>query len=304
MRHWWIWILCACLGLSACQQSPGPEAEADLPTIAALPTLTFTPPPSATPIYSPTATLTATATASLTPTITLTVTPSITITDTPTPTFTATASITPLHDALFGLAELAARATVLPQTMQPPVPTEPGSVNSAPADTSGVAGPAVNPPALPACAQAPSGGFGTVYANAPDLAASLGCPVGGANTVNSALENFERGNMIWIDGPIYVLYIDGRLQQFTDTFVQGVDPDSGGETPPPGLYEPVRGFGKVWRSNPDVRSGLGWGTTQEMGGTAVTQRFDHGWMIDMQQRSDVLVLLDANALWQSYLGSY
>ena len=66
----------------------------------------------------------------------------------------------------------------------------------------------------------------------------------------------------------------------------------------------MRGFGKVWRSAPEVHGGLGWGTTGEMGGSAVAQRFEHGWMIDMQQRSDILVLLESNGIWQSYVGNY
>jgi hypothetical protein len=114
--------------------------------------------------------------------------------------------------------------------------------------------------------------------------------------------------MLWLNGPIYALFSDGRYRRYDDTFVQGVDPESGGEVPPAGLVEPVRGFGKVWRSNGDARAGLGWGTTAETGGSAVMQRFERGWMIDLTQRSDILVLVeDPGGLagsWQSYPGDF
>jgi hypothetical protein len=35
--------------------------------------------------------------------------------------------------------------------------------------------------------------------------------------------------------------------------------------PPPGLYQPIRGFGKLWRTHPEVRDRLGWATAPEQG---------------------------------------
>lgn len=286
-------LLCA----AACQQSP--LEDGPLPTLASLPTLTVTQTASATPIAPPTATSTFTTTPTVSPTETLTVTPSTTITDTPTSTATATPTLTPHQGALFALAQVAARATVLPptfQAVQPAIGTTPGQAIVQP--------PTAAPVAPLACTIIPEGGFGSLFNSNPTLSSQLGCPTAGAVTVNSALQNFERGTMVWLEGPIYVLYADGRSQQFADTFQDGVDPQSGGETPPTGLFEPVRGFGKVWRTAPEVRSGLGWGTISEVGGTAVVQRFEQGWMVDMLQRSDILVLLDINAQWQSYIGNF
>ena len=54
---------------------------------------------------------------------------------------------------------------------------------------------------------------------------------------------------------------------------------SGGETPPAGLVEPVRGFGKVWRENPAVRQALGWATAPENGEQAQVVRFERGVMV-------------------------
>jgi hypothetical protein len=44
-------------------------------------------------------------------------------------------------------------------------------------------------------------------------------------------------------------------------------------TPPPGRYEPQRGFGKVWRDFPEVREALGWATLPEAAHIATVQPF-------------------------------
>lgn len=290
-----LWFIA--LFLAACAGNPAPQVV--LPTVAELPTLTPTesPVPSATPTDTLTPTSTFTPTATFTPT--LTVTPSVTITDTPSRTPTSTPTPTPRQGALFLLAQLADSVTVLPQELRPP-PAMPFL-----SDVEGSLTPAIGLTSAPViCAVPPPGGFGTVFINNPAISGLIGCPQGTVTSVNSAEQAFERGTMIWLSGPIYVLYSDGRLQQFTDTFTAGIDPERGGETPPSGLIEPVRGFGKVWRSNPDVRGGLGWGVAPEAGGSAAMLRFERGWMIDLTQRGDILVLAESAGTWQSYTGSY
>src|SRR5205814_10439553 len=92
--------------------------------------------------------------------------------------------------------------------------------------------------------------------------------------------------MLWISRTTYVqekiIYVfcdDGTFQQFDDTWREG-QPASGGETPPRGLLEPVRGFGKVWREGTGarVRERLGWATSPEKGGNGAYQRFQRGEM--------------------------
>lgn len=281
--------------LAACGEN-APPGSAVLPTQVVLPTLTETP----TPTPTLTGTLTETPTPTLTPTLTLTlaptVTPSMTITDTPTSTPTNTPSPTPSVGALGLLAQLAARATPVPQTLLPQV-----------VFTQAVSA-ATALPAPSVCASQPAGGFATAYAADPSLNTLIGCPQGTPAAVNSAVQPFERGSMIWLQGPIYVLYNDGRFQRYDDTYTAGVDPESGGEIPPAGLVEPVRGFGKVWRSNPDVRAGLGWGTAPESGNQATQQRFDRGWMVALPQRGDILVLAEnaggLSGTWRSAAGSF
>lgn len=114
--------------------------------------------------------------------------------------------------------------------------------------------------------------------------------------------------MIWASGPIFVLYSDGRYQKFDDTFVAGVDPESSFLSPPPGLLEPVRGFGKIWRNYPDIRTNIGWGNAPEVGGQTIMLRFDRGWMLDLTERGDVLILIEDPTgiigTWRSVAGSF
>jgi hypothetical protein len=186
---------------------------------------------------------------------------------------------------------------VLPQELQPATPLPAVGDISLP-----------GAPQLPSsCPQLPAGGFGALFLGTPSLVTQVGCPVGTATNASSALQSFERGSMIWLNGPIYVLFSDGRYGQYTDTFVAGVDPERGGENPLAGLIEPVRGFGKVWRTTPDVRNNLGWGTTPENGGSATLQRFDFGWMINLSQRGDILVLSEngsGGGTWTAYPGNF
>jgi hypothetical protein len=54
---------------------------------------------------------------------------------------------------------------------------------------------------------------------------------------------------------------------YEDTFIEGeaeIDPEI---VPPEGLYQPERGFGKLWRENPEVREAVGWALEVELGHT-------------------------------------
>ena len=292
-------LMLAC-ALAACGGAPAPAGE--MPTRAELPTLPPTAAPTATFTAAPTLTPTASPPPTTAPPPTVTVTPSVTITDTPTFTPTPTATATPRVGALSLLALLAAQVTVLPPTYQP----LPATLTPAPPP-----GQPTLPAAAVVCAYPPPGGFGAAFSADPALAAQLGCPVGAppaASSSASAYQPFERGAMVWLGGPIYALLDSGRFQRFDDTFVAGVDPDSGGETPPSGLVEPVRGFGKVWRSAPDVRASLGWGLAAESGGQAALQRFERGWMLYLPQRGSILALVeDAGGLagtWRALPGAF
>lgn len=101
------------------------------------------------------------------------------------------------------------------------------------------------------------------------------CPSGAVQSIQAAEQVFQHGRMIWLEqvrsgsymyGPmIYVLYDDGFFDRFEDTWMAN-EPDSDPSIlAPPGLSQPIRGFGKVWRVHPNVRERLGWGLAPETG---------------------------------------
>ncbi|MEO1165001.1 MAG: hypothetical protein AAFV98_14530 [Chloroflexota bacterium] len=325
------WVL-----LSACQAEAQPE-NVDLPTQARFPTetVTFTPNANLTEIalertlpasFTPTDTPTNTPTndPSITPTLTstVTITPSATITNTPSPTPPPPPTLAPEDRPILAFALTAAAATVLPTDYQVPgftgadvtlIPTEAGTPdpNAPPVIVAlgtgttipqGVA--TVN---TASCTTATTGGFLTIYQSNSNIASQLGCPVGAVTSIPAAWQNFQTGIMVWLNGEILVLYNNNNTAlSVTDTWVDGVDPQNSTETPPAGLFTPIRGFLKVWDTTAGVRDGLGWATTGENGTTASVQAFTNGRMIFLPGRTDVLILIETpqGRQWLSIAGSY
>jgi hypothetical protein len=92
--------------------------------------------------------------------------------------------------------------------------------------------------------------------------------------------------MVWIEeSDTFCVFYEGEDAQGRQSFdwvpAQNVKPGASqenrvGENPPPGLYEPVSGFGLVWRGevegiDPQVRARIGWATEPEFGFTTATQ---------------------------------
>lgn len=82
---------------------------------------------------------------------------------------------------------------------------------------------------------------------------------------------YERGRMFWIrhTREIWVMAASaedpnrGDWFCYNDTFEEGqpeIDPNI---TAPEGLIQPRRGFGKLWRSHPEIEAAVGWATTPE-----------------------------------------
>jgi len=112
------------------------------------------------------------------------------------------------------------------------------------------------------------------------------CPAAVADESYAAGQYFERGLMMWVeDADDFYVFYQGQDEQGFQTFdwisdirlKPGASPDNRlGLTPPPGLQEPVSGFGMVWRGEiegvrPDVRQRLGWATEAEFGFTTAYQ---------------------------------
>ena len=155
----------------------------------------------------------------------------------------------------------------------------------------------------------PIGRFGQVWR------AELGGP-GGALGYATAVEqelwcagqHFEHGLMMWLDqlreDHIYVLVYGadetgGAWQQYVDAWREG-DPESGGLAPPERLFEPIRGFGRLWREElggPDAP--VGWALAPEQGYVGNMQPFEHGLMLWNPLDEVVYVLWD-DFTWTAY----
>lgn len=258
---------------------------------------------------------------------TFTASATLNVTYTPAPSRTATPLPTDAPQGFELLALLSSQFTVLPPELRYNAPTLTALANAvnfqianpdgglgatatavfqqAPIETQVAVAPIV-------CGVPAPTSISNVLSSEPHLLNGLGCSIGGNVQLVAAIQNFERGSMIYVSGApgdIYVLFSDGRYRKFSDTWVENVDPSSGGEIPPTGLTEPIRGFGKVWRINLDVRNGIGWATTGEDGATATLLYFERGRAIYLPQRNESIILIEdsagaASGTWRSVIGAF
>ncbi len=234
-----------------------------------------------------------------------TVAPSNTITNTPTrePTATPTETTEPL--AVSFLAELALELTIVLPTDRPYVTNTPIVIYQQSAENPWAIQPVQPVQPSVTCPHPPPSPFAGVVVANPALTQLIGCPIGEPPLTimfGGAYQPFEHGAMLWLGttpSAIYALYNNGTLARYDDTFVQGVDPDNIGQTPPAGLLAPIRGFGKVWMNNPAVQSGLGWATQNEQGLDVVVQEFTQGRMLHIPAQNRIYIFMTTSNTWQT-----
>jgi hypothetical protein len=134
----------------------------------------------------------------------------------------------------------------------------------------------------------PVNGFGKVWGEHPEVRNRVGCPVEHEIALQQAAgEQFQGGYMFWRGDTktIYVFFWGsandtvGTWQQFPDTWNDG-DPEPTPDQPAPtGLYVPVRGFGKLWHENSNIRQALGYATEPEQALTGAWQAYQHGYAL-------------------------
>jgi hypothetical protein len=130
-----------------------------------------------------------------------------------------------------------------------------------------------------ACGFAVSAVVANAYNRDAALRERLGCPLSGGTPVAlMAVQPFERGVMVWRGDvrQIYALANSGQFWQVADSWNEGMPADDPAFSAPPGVIQPVRGFGLVWRNNAAIREALGWGTQPESSASGFWQDFERG----------------------------
>ena len=99
------------------------------------------------------------------------------------------------------------------------------------------------------------------------------CPATPPQSTPIQAQPFERGLLLWVQNSdsIYALYADGgypRWDSWANAWFPGQPETDPNLVPPPGYYQPVRGFGLAWRTgyvSPSevARDRLGWATAEE-----------------------------------------
>ena len=93
---------------------------------------------------------------------------------------------------------------------------------------------------------------------------------------------FEGGRMFYLD-PVSRIWVmlngeeddtTGEWLIFADTWQEGEPESDSAIIAPDGLHQPIRGFGKIWRENPELREALGWGLDPEIGHETRYQFFE------------------------------
>lgn len=265
----------------AVSQNPSPTVTLTLPAV-----VTETPP--APSVLTATQTLTVTATLTLTATAT---------SEPPTP----TPSPSPTR--------VLPSATALPPSATP-------SPSATPTETP-TATPTETPP-LPtstpqpvACTIPPAPMFEGFWEANQDR---IGCPTGSSIVLPQLAEElFEGGHMFWRNNPDQVYVVFDRSLSSGQEFLSGswiTDPgwtwdgsfpEGTGMETPPGRYEPVRGFGYIWRNFLDAQNGpLGWALDREYSfpNVGVIQPFEGG-LIFKGSAPPLYMLLDNGTFYRS-----
>ncbi len=106
-------------------------------------------------------------------------------------------------------------------------------------------------------------------------------------SIYMAEQRFENGWLFWLqpNSQIWALTAadDGQRiwSVYDDTFVEGDAETDPQIVPPADRFQPVRGFGKLWRENPEVRLALGWALDIERGHTTHYE-YHHGGFVNDQ----------------------
>lgn len=174
---------------------------------------------------------------------------------------------------LLALPALAGCTQTDEPTRQPPPATPPPELATPTTPVAAPTGTATpSPQATPTRATTPSPtpcAYDYFFTPAP-----ASCPREAPVETAAAEQPFTGGVMIWLAAAdaIYVFFPDGQWQRFADSWTEAEAESDPALNPPAGFFQPIRGFGKVWREQPDLQERLGWATSVELGYTSAVQR--------------------------------
>ena len=102
------------------------------------------------------------------------------------------------------------------------------------------------------------------------------CPNAEAVQTPAAFQVYDGGYMLWeqVTGNVYALY-NGGVGRLVDSQTVAGWPEIQVQTaPPPNHVYPIRGFGRVWQHETDIRDTLGWPLGLEQAFTTQFQEAD------------------------------
>ena len=133
------------------------------------------------------------------------------------------------------------------------------------------------------------------------------CPRNEPLADQGVFQQFENGYMLWVrrTDAIYVMYNDQaqpRWEVYRDFFVEGM-PEEFNAQAPANRWEPVRGFGLLWRNNSAVRNRIGWATQQyETPYSVQLQISDDGAIFVNEPGGNIFGLTPDRTGWALYTG--
>lgn len=158
---------------------------------------------------------------------------------------------------------------------------------------------------LTACAAAPPMPFTPIWQNIAQAQSLLRCPSGNPTEVHGVWQSFENGAMFWRESDHSIFVISelsirqgqptDRWWRIDDTWASGEPESDPALSPPGGMRQPVRGFGKVWRNNAFVREAVGWATSEEILYNSTWQQFDGGWMMTAPNGAPIYAMVPSDA---------
>jgi serine/threonine protein kinase len=152
---------------------------------------------------------------------------------------------------------------------------------------------------VPPGVKEPEGKFGKVWHEDGTIPPNLGWALEDERAPGMAREEFEHGKLLYLgdEKRIYVLRPDGRWWGFDDTWSSSLPEEDPLLVPPPGLFQPRFGIGKVWREQLRGTSlDPGWATEAERGYIGAAMRFERGFMLWTDER--LIYVLADDGTWK------